>query len=99
MPSWAQTAQVRAPLSQVLAGNEAFDVTKGEVTFNGGNLLDLATEERAREGLFLAFQYPVEIPGVSNLQFLRTSVNRHAQAPWHRGYERSRIHEASQSSL
>jgi Fe-S cluster assembly ATP-binding protein len=62
-------------LSQVLAGNEAFDVTEGEVTFNGDNLLDLATEERAREGIFLAFQYPVEIPGVSNLQFLRTSVN------------------------
>lgn len=65
----------KSTLSQVLAGNEAFDVTKGEVTFNGDNLLDLPTEERAREGIFLAFQYPVEIPGVSNLQFLRTSVN------------------------
>jgi Fe-S cluster assembly ATP-binding protein len=65
----------KSTLSQVLAGNEAFDVTEGEVTFNGDNLLDLATEERAREGIFLAFQYPVEIPGVSNLQFLRTSVN------------------------
>jgi len=65
----------KSTLSQVLAGNEAFDVTAGEVTFKGGNLLDLATEERAREGIFLAFQYPVEIPGVSNLQFLRTSVN------------------------
>ena len=65
----------KSTLSQVLAGNEAFDVTAGEVTFNGDNLLDLATEERAREGIFLAFQYPVEIPGVSNLQFLRTSVN------------------------
>ena len=65
----------KSTLSQVLAGNEAFDVTAGEVTFKGDNLLDLATEERAREGIFLAFQYPVEIPGVSNLQFLRTSVN------------------------
>ncbi len=65
----------KSTLSQVLAGNEAFEVTEGEVTFNGDNLLDLATEERAREGIFLAFQYPVEIPGVSNLQFLRTSVN------------------------
>jgi len=65
----------KSTLSQVLAGNEAFDVTAGEVTFNGDNLLDMATEERAREGIFLAFQYPVEIPGVSNLQFLRTSVN------------------------
>ena len=65
----------KSTLSQVLAGNEAFDVTKGEVTFNGENLLDLETEDRARQGVFLAFQYPVEIPGVSNLQFLRTAVN------------------------
>ncbi|MFT4888519.1 MAG: Fe-S cluster assembly ATP-binding protein [Pseudohongiellaceae bacterium] len=65
----------KSTLSQVLAGNEAFEVTEGEVTLNGDNLLDLATEERAREGVFLAFQYPVEIPGVSNLQFLRTAVN------------------------
>jgi len=65
----------KSTLSQVLAGNEAFEVTAGEVTLNGDNLLDLATEERAREGVFLAFQYPVEIPGVSNLQFLRTAVN------------------------
>ena len=61
----------KSTLSQVLAGNEAF----GEVTLNGENLLELETEERAREGIFLAFQYPVEIPGVSNLQFLRTAVN------------------------
>ncbi|MFT4607135.1 MAG: Fe-S cluster assembly ATP-binding protein [Urechidicola sp.] len=65
----------KSTLSQVLAGNEAFNVTKGDVTLNGNNLLELATEKRAREGVFLAFQYPVEIPGVSNLQFLRTSVN------------------------
>ncbi|MDP4547278.1 MAG: Fe-S cluster assembly ATPase SufC [Marinobacter sp.] len=65
----------KSTLSQVLAGNEAFEVTSGEVTLNGENLLDLAIEERAREGVFLAFQYPVEIPGVSNLQFLRTAVN------------------------
>jgi Fe-S cluster assembly ATP-binding protein len=65
----------KSTLSQVLAGNDAFEVTRGEVTLNGDNLLDLETEERAREGIFLAFQYPVEIPGVSNLQFLRTAVN------------------------
>ncbi len=65
----------KSTLSQVLAGNDAFTVTEGEVTLNGENLLELATEERAREGVFLAFQYPVEIPGVSNLQFLRTAVN------------------------
>jgi len=65
----------KSTLSQVLAGNEAFEVTEGEVTLNGDNLLELPTEMRAREGVFLAFQYPVEIPGVSNLQFLRTAVN------------------------
>ena len=59
----------------MLAGNETFEVTQGEISLNGENLLDLETEERAREGIFLAFQYPVEIPGVSNLQFLRTAVN------------------------
>ena len=65
----------KSTLSQVLAGNEAFEVTEGEVLMDNRNLLELATEERAREGIFLAFQYPVEIPGVSNMQFLRTAVN------------------------
>ncbi|OEY65538.1 Fe-S cluster assembly ATPase SufC [Marinobacter sp. X15-166B] len=65
----------KSTLSQVLAGNEAFEVTEGEVLMDGTNLLDKATEVRAQEGLFLAFQYPVEIPGVSNMQFLHTSVN------------------------
>ncbi|MFO7527557.1 MAG: Fe-S cluster assembly ATPase SufC [Marinobacter sp.] len=74
----------KSTLSQVLAGNEAFEITEGEVTLNGENLLDLETEERAREGIFLAFQYPVEIPGVSNLQFLRTAVNAMRM---HRGEE------------
>ncbi|MCD1631923.1 MULTISPECIES: Fe-S cluster assembly ATPase SufC [Marinobacter] len=74
----------KSTLSQVLAGNDAFEVTSGEVTLNGDNLLDQETEERAREGIFLAFQYPVEIPGVSNLQFLRTAVNAMRK---HRGEE------------
>ena len=74
----------KSTLSQVLAGNEAFEVTKGEVLLNGENLLEQETEERAREGIFLAFQYPVEIPGVSNLQFLRTAVNAMRK---HRGEE------------
>ena len=65
----------KSTLSQVLAGNEAFEVTEGEVTLNGQNLLELETEERAREGIFLAFQYPVEIPGVSTKYFLRAAVN------------------------
>ena len=65
----------KSTLSSVLAGREDYDVTEGEVTFNGKNLLDLSPEDRAREGLFLAFQYPVEIPGVSNINFLRTALN------------------------
>ncbi len=56
----------KSTLAQVLAGKDGYDVTEGEVIYNGKNLLDLPAEERAREGVFLAFQYPVEIPGVSN---------------------------------
>ncbi len=65
----------KSTLSSVLAGREDYEVTEGEVMFNGKNLLDLSPEDRAREGLFLAFQYPVEIPGVSNINFLRTALN------------------------
>jgi len=65
----------KSTLASVLAGREEYEVTGGEVTFNGKDLLDLAPEERAGEGVFLAFQYPVEIPGVSMVNFLRTSVN------------------------
>jgi Fe-S cluster assembly ATP-binding protein len=65
----------KSTLSAVLAGKEEYEVTDGEVLFNGKNLLDLAPEERAGEGIFLAFQYPVEIPGVSMTNFMRTAVN------------------------
>src|SRR5438046_2655294 len=65
----------KSTLAGVLAGREAFDVTAGEVLFEGKNLLDMDPEERAREGVFMAFQYPVEIPGVSNNYFLRAAVN------------------------
>ena len=65
----------KSTLSSVLAGRQDYEVTEGEVTFNGKNLLELSPEDRAREGLFLAFQYPVEIPGVSNINFLKTAVN------------------------
>lgn len=65
----------KSTLSAVLAGREDYDVTEGEVVFNGKNLLEQSPEVRAREGIFLAFQYPVEIPGVSNINFLRTALN------------------------
>lgn len=65
----------KSTLAQVLAGHPAYEVTAGEVLFEGRNLLDLQPEERAQSGLFLAFQYPVEIPGVSNSYFLKTGLN------------------------
>ena len=65
----------KSTLANVLTGNDNYEVTNGEVTFNGKNLLNLAPEDRAREGLFLGFQYPVEIPGVSNAIFLQTAIN------------------------
>jgi Fe-S cluster assembly ATP-binding protein len=65
----------KSTLASVLAGREDYEVTEGEVTFNGKNLIELSAEDRAREGLFLAFQYPIEIPGVSNINFLKTAIN------------------------
>src|SRR4030088_465487 len=65
----------KSTLAGVLAGRDAFNVTEGSVQFDGKDLLDMDPEERAREGLFLAFQYPVEIPGVTNTYFLRAAVN------------------------
>src|SRR5579884_1216061 len=65
----------KSTLAGVLAGRDAYEVTEGEVLYEGKDLLDLDPEERAREGIFLAFQYPVEIPGVSNTYFLRAAVN------------------------
>ncbi len=65
----------KSTLAKVLAGHPAYVVTKGEVLYEGKNLLELAPDERAREGVFLAFQYPIEIPGVSNAQFLRLAYN------------------------
>lgn len=65
----------KSTLASVLAGREEFEVEEGSVTFEGKNLLDLSPEDRAREGLFLAFQYPVSIPGVNTTSFLKTSVN------------------------
>ena len=65
----------KSTLSAVLTGNPAYEVTAGEALLNGKNLLDMSPEQRAREGVFLSFQYPVEIPGVSMVNFMRTAVN------------------------
>jgi Fe-S cluster assembly ATP-binding protein len=74
----------KSTLASVLAGREQFEVTEGSVEFMGKDLLDMAPEERAREGIFLAFQYPVEIPGVSTTNFIKTAVNETRK---HRGQE------------
>ena len=65
----------KSTLAQVLAGREEYEVTEGEVIYDGKNLLDMKPEDRARAGIFLAFQYPVEIPGVSNTNLLKTALN------------------------
>jgi len=65
----------KSTLAKVLAGHPSYEVTKGEVIYEGKNLLELEPDERAREGVFMAFQYPVEVPGVSNSQFLRLAFN------------------------
>jgi Fe-S cluster assembly ATP-binding protein len=74
----------KSTLAGVLAGRESYTVTDGQVLYLGKDLLDLSPEERAREGIFLAFQYPVEIPGISNVYFLRTALNTIRK---HRGLE------------
>lgn len=65
----------KSTLSAVLAGRDTFEVTAGEVTYKGIDLLELSPEDRARQGVFLGFQYPVEIPGVSNVNFMKTAIN------------------------
>ena len=67
----------KSTLASVLTGREIVEVTHGEVSFNGKNLLEMAPEERSREGMFLSFQYPVEIPGVSMVNFMKAAVNEH----------------------
>lgn len=74
----------KSTLAQVLAGREGYEITDGSASFLGKDLLDMAAEERAREGLFLAFQYPIEIPGVNSTYFLRTGYNEMCK---HRGEE------------
>jgi Fe-S cluster assembly ATP-binding protein len=67
----------KSTLASVITGREGYEVTEGEVIYQGNDLLELSTEERALEGIFLGFQYPVEIPGVSMTNFLRTAINEH----------------------
>jgi Fe-S cluster assembly ATP-binding protein len=74
----------KSTLANVLAGNEKYEVTEGKVIFNGQNLLEQSAEERARNGIFLSFQYPIEIPGVSMVNFLKTAVNEHRK---HKGLD------------
>ena len=74
----------KSTLASVLAGRNLFNITEGEIIYEGKNLLEMAPEERAREGIFLGFQYPVEIPGVSMMNFLKTAVNEQRK---HRGLE------------
>ena len=79
-PSWARTARARARSPRCLAGREDYEVTGGSVTFEGRDLLALPAEERARAGLFLGFQYPVEIPGVNNVYLLKAALNAKRKA-------------------
>ena len=74
----------KSTLASVLAGREEYEVTSGTIEYLGRNLLELSPEERAREGIFMAFQYPVEIPGVSTINFMKTAIN---QVRKHRGQE------------
>lgn len=70
----------KSTLSAVLTGRDRYEVTEGEITFRGRGLLAMSPEERSREGIFLSFQYPVEIPGVSNANFMKAAVNAHREA-------------------
>ncbi|MCF8359426.1 MAG: Fe-S cluster assembly ATPase SufC [Prolixibacteraceae bacterium] len=74
----------KSTLANVLAGHEKYQVTEGEIIYEGENLLEQAPEERAKNGIFLSFQYPIEIPGVSMVNFLKTAVNEHRK---HKGQE------------
>ena len=73
----------KSTLANVIMGNPAYEITKGEITFKGKNVLELAPDERAKLGLFLSFQYPMEIPGVTTANFLRTALNARREKPIH----------------
>ena len=96
----------KSTLSKVLAGHPAYRVTSGTVRYRGENLFELEAEERARLGVFLGFQYPVEIPGVSNVQFLREALNsqrgsvkRKFNITWHLCFAEAGIYGAASASV
>ncbi len=70
----------KSTLSSVISGNETYKVNKGEITLNGENILDLSPDERAHKGVFLSFQYPIEIPGVTTTNFIKTAINQKRKA-------------------
>ena len=70
----------KSTLSYILAGKDDYEITEGEILFNGENMLDMAPDERAAAGIFLAFQYPIEIPGVATMEFLKTAMNAQRKA-------------------
>ncbi len=74
----------KSTLASVLAGRDLYEVTEGEITFQGKDILEMAPEDRAKEGIFLGFQYPIEIPGVSTVNFMKTAVNEHRK---HKGLD------------
>ena len=75
MQSWVQMVVGKVPLANVLAGKEDYEILSGEINFKDKNFVDLNIEERAQEGIFLAFQYPIEIPGVNITPFLHAAIN------------------------
>src|ERR1700746_1281123 len=77
---WGPNGSGKSTLSHVIAGKPGYEVTGGEVLFNGEDLLEMDPDERAAKGVFLAFQYPVEIPGVTSMNFLRTAYNAQRKA-------------------
>src|SRR3546814_10015207 len=87
----------KSTLGNILAGREGYEITEGSVRYEGGDLLELEPEERAAAGVFLAFQYPVEIPGVNNTYFLRSALN--AQRKTRGEPERSEEHTSELQSL
>lgn len=74
----------KSTLASVLAGRDLYEVTEGEITFQGKDILEMVPEDRAKEGIFLGFQYPIEIPGVSTVNFMKTAVNEHRK---HKGLD------------